>query len=184
MNINEDENPKETPAVKPMLHRDLEGQVRRYVWTYRQVVGILGVLQGSTRPDIATSVHQCTRFCNDPKLSHGRAIRRIGKYLNVNKDKGIVLNPIPCLGLEYFADADFAKMWNETDPNNAWYFFREMPLYKPYSGNSNSLAATQGETSQSLNSDRIHQICSICVVISLKIHCKYFSQNTNFMAIL
>ena len=92
--INENENAKDTPFVKPMLHRDLDGPVRRYVWNYRQAVGMLGYLQGSTRPDIATAVHQCTRACNDPKLSHEIAIRIIRKYIHENKDKGIILGLI------------------------------------------------------------------------------------------
>ena len=89
--INEHENSKDTPVVKlNFIRRDLEGSERRYASNYRQAVGKLGYLQGSTRPDIATAVHQCARFCNDAKLPHDRAIRRIGKYLHGNKDKGII----------------------------------------------------------------------------------------------
>ncbi len=80
---------------------------------------MLGYLQGSTRPDIAIAVHQCARFCNDPKLSHERAIRRIGKYLNGKADKGFVFNPTPSLGLECFAEADFAGNWNQADAYNS-----------------------------------------------------------------
>ena len=101
-----------------MLHRDLDGPVRRYAWNYRQAVGMLGYLQGSTRPDIATAVYQCARFCNDPKLSHERAIRRIGKYLHGSKNKGIIFRPDPSKGLEWNVGADFAGIWNHADANN------------------------------------------------------------------
>ena len=134
VNINEHENPKDTPAIKPMLHRDLDGKERRYAWNYRQAVGMLGYLQGSTRPDIATAVHQCARFCNDPRLSHERAIRRIGKYLNGNADKGIVLNPNPSLGLECFADADFAGNWNQADADNPENVFSRTGYVLRYAG--------------------------------------------------
>ena len=117
--VEEHEKSKDTPAIRPLLHRDLDGHERRYGWNYRQAVGMLGYLQGSTRPDIATAVHQCARFCTDPKLSHERAIRRIGKYLQGNKDKGIIFRPDKSKGLECFVDADFAGGWNQTDPDNA-----------------------------------------------------------------
>ena len=95
---------------------------------------MLGYLQGSTRPDIATAVHQCARFCNDPRLSHERAIRRIGKYLNGNADKGIVLNPNPSLGLECFADADFAGNWNQADADNPENVFSRTGYVLRYAG--------------------------------------------------
>ena len=88
---------------------------------------MLGYLQGSTRPDIATAVHQCARFCNDHKLSHERAIIRIGKYLHGNKDKGISFRHDPTKGLECYADADFTGNWNHTDANNS-DFFQELIL--------------------------------------------------------
>jgi len=50
---------------------------------------MLNYLQGSTRPDISMAVHQCARFCNDPKLSHERAVQRIVRYLIQTKDKGM-----------------------------------------------------------------------------------------------
>ena len=98
-----------------MLHRDLDGPVRRYAWNYRQAVGVLGYLQGSTRPDIATAVYQCARFYNDPKLSHDRAIRRIIKYLHGNKDKEIIFRPAPSKGLECYADANFTGNANNSE---------------------------------------------------------------------
>ena len=72
-------------------------------------------LKGSTRPEISTAVYQCAIFCNDPKLFHERDIRRIGKNLNNNEDKGIVFNPTTSLGLECCADGDFAGNWSRTD---------------------------------------------------------------------
>ena len=43
---------KPTPAIKPLLHKDLAGLPRKYDWSYRSIVGMLGYLQASTRPDI------------------------------------------------------------------------------------------------------------------------------------
>ena len=59
---------------------------------------ILNYLTSTTRPDLAMAVHQAARFCIDPKLSHERAINRVGKYL-IGTVKGLVFKPDPSKGL-------------------------------------------------------------------------------------
>ena len=108
MGIDETFNAKSTPACKPLLNKDLNGDNRKTNWNYRQVIGMLNYLQGSTRPDLAMSVHQTSRFCQQPMLSHERAVQRIGRYLLGNKDKGIKFTPDLSKGVECFVDADFA----------------------------------------------------------------------------
>ena len=112
-------NSKPTPATKPLLHKDENGEVRRNSWSYRRAIGMLTYLQGTTRPDISMAVHQCARFSQNPKLSHERAIKRIGRYLLGTKDRGIVFNPNKNLGLECFVDADYAGAWTKEDAGNA-----------------------------------------------------------------
>ena len=51
------------------------------VWNCRVAVGMLSYLKGSTRPEISMAVHQCARFCNNPRLVHEHAIRQITNYL-------------------------------------------------------------------------------------------------------
>ena len=111
-------NPKPTPAVSPLLHKDLDGLERKNNWKYRQVIGMLGYLQGSTRPDISMAVHQCARFSVDPRLSHERAVKRICKYLLGTQKRGIIYKPDFKKGIEVFVDADFAGSWNKADNNN------------------------------------------------------------------
>ena len=76
-------------------------------------------MTGTFRPDIAMAVHQAARFCTNPKLSHERAVSRIGKYLLGTKDKGIIMKPDRSKGLECFVDADFAGGWNQNDATDA-----------------------------------------------------------------
>ena len=38
-------------------------------------------LQGYNQPEIYMTVHQCAIFCNNPRLVHKRAVKRIEKYL-------------------------------------------------------------------------------------------------------
>ena len=81
MEIDDTMNPKKVPVMKPLLHKDKDGDPRKTAWNYRHVIGMLNYLQGSTRPDISMATHQCARFSSDPKASHERAVRYIGKYL-------------------------------------------------------------------------------------------------------
>jgi len=83
----------DTPAEsgKP-LTRDSEGEHRVYSWSYRSLLGMLNYLCG-TCPDILYAVHQCSCFCNDPRLSHKKAAKRIIRYLKWTPKKGLILQP-------------------------------------------------------------------------------------------
>ena len=72
---------KDTPSVKPLLHKDEYSIGRKCVWNYREAVSILSCIHGSTRPEISMSVHQCARFFNNPRLVHEISVRCIAKYL-------------------------------------------------------------------------------------------------------
>ena len=43
-------------------------------------------------PDMYFAFNQCSRFTHNNKESHDTYINRICQYVQVNKDKGIVLN--------------------------------------------------------------------------------------------
>jgi hypothetical protein len=108
-----------TPAATLLLNKDVDGASRKYDWNYRSAVGMLGYLQGSTRPDISMAVHQCARFNNDPKMSHERAIMHICRYLKDTSDRGVIYRPDKTKGLECYVDADFAGGWNLADADSA-----------------------------------------------------------------
>ena len=118
MQVTKETNIKKTPATKPLLHKDKDGSPRKTDWHYRQVIGMLNYLQQSTRPDISMATPQCARFCSDPKASHERAVRYIGKYLLGTKSRGVKFEPDPTRGIECFVDADFAGGWNKVDSDN------------------------------------------------------------------
>ena len=74
----------------------------------------------STRPDIGYVVHQCARFSQDPKRSHGEAVKRIVRYLKGTADKGIILDPQSELSFDCYADADFCGNWDpSTGPQDS-----------------------------------------------------------------
>ena len=111
-------NSKPTPVSKPLLHKDKDAAPRARKWNYRAAVGMLNYLQASTRPDISMAVHQCARFCIDPRITHERAIMRIGKYLLGTKDRGLSFIPDVKKGVQCYVDADFAGGWDKADANN------------------------------------------------------------------
>ena len=93
-------NIKSTPAIKALLRKDLEGLKRKHSWNYRQAIGILTYIQGTTRSDISMATHQAARFSIDPKLSHKRTVRRISRYLKRTNSKGFIFRPKKERGLE------------------------------------------------------------------------------------
>ena len=49
---------RNTPAGYPLLNKDENGPARKASWKYWGIIGMLGYLQGKTRPDIAMETHQ------------------------------------------------------------------------------------------------------------------------------
>ena len=53
----------------------------------------MNYFDGTNRPDIIVSVHQCAKYSIYPKESHEEYVKRIGRYLKKKKYKGLVLTP-------------------------------------------------------------------------------------------
>ena len=106
------------PASTTPLGKDEQGAPRKEQWSYSSVIGMLLYLASNSRPDIAFAVNQAAKFTHNPKLSHEVAIKRIGRYLKLTCNRGLVINPNEDLALEMFADADFAGLWNIENPND------------------------------------------------------------------
>jgi hypothetical protein len=102
-----------TPALlTKILQPDENGKPFDESFHYRSVIGKLNFLEKSTRPDIAYAVHQCARFMENPKASHGQAVKHIGRYLIGTRDKGLIFDPNPDALFDCFADADYCGNWN------------------------------------------------------------------------
>ena len=64
-------------------------------------------------------VHQTTRSCNKPMLSHEKYIKHLGGYLLHTKKEDIIYNTDVSKGLECYVDADFAGSWSREVGDNA-----------------------------------------------------------------
>jgi hypothetical protein len=100
-----------TPAYVNALGSDKDGDPFDDDWEYATVVGMLLYLSGNSRPDISFAVSQCCRFTHNPRQSHGVAVKRILRYLNGTRDKGMKFKPTQSLKVDCYVDADFAGLW-------------------------------------------------------------------------
>jgi len=103
---------KYTPS-SAILHQDTDGAPRHDNWNYRSVIGKLNFIAANTRPDISFAVHQCAKFSHHPRLLHEKAVKHIGRYLYLTRDKGLILRPQPDHALNAYVDADFAGRWSK-----------------------------------------------------------------------
>ena len=120
LGMNEDavHNSKPTPAIRPLLNKDLKGECRKNEWNYCTAIGMLTYLKGTTGSDISMAVHQCARFSVSPMLSHESAVKRIGRCLLGSKYREILFNVSKSHGLECYVDADFAGVWDKQNPDD------------------------------------------------------------------
>ena len=88
------------------------------LFDYRLVIGKLNYLEKTTRPDISYAVHQCARYCSNPRQNHSKEVIHIIRYLKGTGDKGIILRPLNSLNIETFADVDWAGNWNKDEAAN------------------------------------------------------------------
>ena len=114
----QDCNPDKTRTSQKPLGTDKNISEFVEQWSYSSVVGILLYLVANSRPEIAYAVHQCARFTHNPKASHGAAVKRICRYLQGTKMKGLILKPSKQLTVDCFVDVEFAGQWNVKNPED------------------------------------------------------------------
>jgi hypothetical protein len=106
---------KEKPAEHDCLLIDKDRDSPQVTYSYPSVIGMFGYL-GHNRPDTGFATSQCVRFTHNTRLSHEKALERIGQYLKLTQDKGLILGPTICeesceLPINCYVDADFAGLW-------------------------------------------------------------------------
>ena len=67
-------------------------------------------LESDTRPYISFAVNQCSQFTYNTRALHKIDVKRICRYLQGKKDKGVVFNPYKKLVVNFYADAYFTGL--------------------------------------------------------------------------
>ena len=103
--------PVDTPIE---VNHNLKENVGEMVYTerYQRLVGRL-IYLSHTRLDIAYAVSLVSQFMHNPRTIHLDVVFRILRYLKSNPGKGLLFSNNGHLGIEAFADADWAG-----SPNN------------------------------------------------------------------
>jgi hypothetical protein len=102
---------RKTPALTSvLLKKDHKGIPFDSSFHYRSVIGKLNFLEKSMQPELAYAVHQCARFCSNPKRSHGEAVKHIGRYLLSTKEQSLILKQ--CM-FDCWVDASHAGEWKK-----------------------------------------------------------------------
>ena len=112
-------NGVDTPTGPTPIGSDIDGPPFAEAWKYRTIIGMLMFLSANTRPDLSYAVHQAARFSHAPRHSHAVAVKRILRYLQTTKDKGMNLTPSSEQRVDCYVDSDFAGMFaveNSQDP--------------------------------------------------------------------
>jgi histone deacetylase 1/2 len=113
---------RKTPALSSVILTEDQDGASFDNSFHRSVIGKLNYLEKSTRPELAYTVHQCARLCTQPKRSHAKAVKHIGRYLLSTKNLGIILKPKQGT-FDCWVDASHAGEWNklhaESDPVTA-----------------------------------------------------------------
>ncbi|KAI2509575.1 hypothetical protein MHU86_4836 [Fragilaria crotonensis] len=117
LNLSDSTSSKPTPA-SDILGSHKDSPPFDHSFNYRSVLGKIMYLSSNTRCELSVSNHQCARFSVDPRVPHGVALKRIGRYLLGTRDKGMIILPTTDLTLDCYADADFAGLFSSSDPND------------------------------------------------------------------
>ena len=106
-----------------VLHASKDKAPHNAQWEYASIIGMLMYLANNSRPDIAFAVNQCARFTHDPREPHTVAVKKIIRYLQGTKDKGLFMTTTVEPKVDCYADADFAGAYRKDadlqDPTTA-----------------------------------------------------------------
>ena len=79
-----------TPAEYEGLPKDEDGEPCNEDFNYPVIVGMFLYLQGHSRPDITFATAQCARYSFCPKMSHEKAIKRLGRWTLTSRVCGVM----------------------------------------------------------------------------------------------
>ena len=111
--------PKNILAEYATLPKDEYGEDYNSDSNYASIVGILLYLLENLRPELTSSVSQCVVYNFHPKMSHKIVLKRIGRYLQGTRTKGMIIRTTKDLNLYCYVNFDFACRWSFEDDQDA-----------------------------------------------------------------
>ena len=99
---------------------------------YQSLVGSLRYLT-CTRPDIAYSVGIVSRYMEDPKQSHWKAIKRILRYIQGTKSLGLFYSSTSDYNLVGYSDSDWCGDVDDRKSTSGYLFFMGETAFTWYS---------------------------------------------------
>lgn len=92
---------------------------------YSSMVGSAGYAAIQTRPDIAYTMSQLSRFLSNPSSTHMAALRHLYKYLHATNQLGLLFGLSTNLSLHGYTDSDYAQDPVTRRSQGGWvYFFK------------------------------------------------------------
>ena len=118
LSLSDSVSSKVTPASE-ILAPNKDSPPVDHSFNYRSMLGKIMFLSSDTRCEFSLANHQCARFSFDsPRVPHGIALKRIGRYLLDTRDKGMIIRPTKDIALDSYADADVAGLFSSSDPKD------------------------------------------------------------------
>jgi hypothetical protein len=123
----ENSNSVPTPITEPLSKDDCpstnEEKLEMNNIPYRKAVGCLMYLVQGTRPDLAYSIHQVSRFLHNPGKKHWDAVKRILRYVKGTKNLALTFKKQDTEDkLLGYSDADFGHESNKRKSITGWVF--------------------------------------------------------------
>ncbi|KAJ3703208.1 hypothetical protein LUZ61_006913 [Rhynchospora tenuis] len=115
-------NPVSTPMEFGAKLSKFEGGDRVDASKYRSLVGSLRYLT-CTRPDIAYSVGVVSRFMEEPKYSHWKAIKRILRYIKGTEALGLFYSNSEEYKLMGYSDSDWSGDVDDRKSTSGYVFY-------------------------------------------------------------
>ena len=100
---------KSCPASSALTLRPLEKTSPRIDRPYLELLGAVLYIANSTRPDLAYSVSELSRYSSHPGRNHWNELKRILYYLNETKEHGLVYKGKKSPVIIGFVDASYAR---------------------------------------------------------------------------
>ncbi|KAJ3693375.1 hypothetical protein LUZ60_008855 [Juncus effusus] len=118
----EDSNPVATPMELDAKLSKFEGGEIFDASKYKSLVGSLRYLT-CTRPDIAYSVGVVSRFMEEPRYSHWKAIKRILRYIRGTESLGLYYSKTNEYKLVGYSDSDWCRDVDDRKSTSEYVFY-------------------------------------------------------------